>query len=46
MNDASADRSGEQSDSDYYLPGTPSPSTRPGPIERFLTRLFRRRGRF
>jgi hypothetical protein len=31
---------------DYYLPGGPVPSTRAGPIERVLTRLFRRRGRF
>jgi hypothetical protein len=27
-----------------YLPGMPSLSTTPGPVERFLTRLFRRRG--
>jgi hypothetical protein len=35
----------EQSANDYYLPGA-SISTDPGPIERFLTRLFRRRGQF
>ena len=27
-----------------YLPGMPSPSATPGRVERFLTRLFRRRG--
>ncbi|WP_096389817.1 hypothetical protein [Halopenitus persicus] len=27
-----------------YLPGAPLPSTEPGRVERFLTRLFRRRG--
>jgi hypothetical protein len=37
--------SDEQFDGDYYLPGV-SPSAEPGPVERFLTRLFRRRGRF
>ena len=37
--------SDEQSANDYYLPGV-SVSTEPGPIEQFLTRLFRRRGRF
>jgi hypothetical protein len=31
---------------DHYLPGGPVPSTAPGPVERVLTRLFRRRGRF
>jgi hypothetical protein len=29
---------------DYYLPGMPTPSTSPGRVERFLKRLFRRRG--
>ncbi|WP_435068454.1 hypothetical protein [Haloplanus sp. C73] len=33
------------SDGDYYLPGVSAPSTA-GPVERLLTRLFRRRGRF
>jgi len=37
--------SDEQSDRDYYLPGI-SISSSPGPVERFFTRLFRRRGRF
>jgi hypothetical protein len=37
--------SAEQSDDQYYLPGV-SISASPGPVERFLTRLFRRRGRF
>ncbi|MFB6256604.1 MAG: hypothetical protein ABEH58_07775 [Haloplanus sp.] len=37
--------SDEQSADDYYLPGA-AISTNPGPVERFLTRLFRRRGRF
>ncbi|MFB6101137.1 MAG: hypothetical protein ABEJ73_01055 [Haloplanus sp.] len=36
----------EQFGRDYYLPGTPSPSVTPGPVEKFLTCLFRRRGRF
>ena len=35
----------EQSDDQYYLPSVSISST-PGPVERFLTRLFRRRGRF
>jgi len=38
-------RSDEQAESEYYLPGA-SGSTEPGPIERVLTHLFRRRGRF
>jgi hypothetical protein len=38
-------RSKERSDDQYYLPGA-SISAAPGPVERFLTRLFRRRGRF
>jgi hypothetical protein len=29
---------------DYYLPGMPSLSPGQGPAERFLKRLFRRRG--
>lgn len=37
--------SDESTANDYYLPGV-AVSTSPGPIERFLTRLFRRRGRF
>lgn len=37
--------SDEQSADDYYLPGV-SIATEPGPVEQFLTRLFRRRGRF
>ncbi|WP_281271317.1 hypothetical protein [Haloplanus salinus] len=35
----------EQSNDRYYLPGT-SISATTGPVERLLTRLFRRRGRF
>lgn len=38
--------SDERTDVDYYLPGASISSTDPGPIERFFTRLFRRRGRF
>jgi len=38
-------RPNEQSDEQYYLPSV-SISSAPGPVERFLTRLFRRRGRF
>jgi len=34
----------EESGFDYYLPGTPTVSSGSGRIERFLTRLFRRRG--
>ncbi|WP_257627489.1 MULTISPECIES: hypothetical protein [Haloplanus] len=36
----------ERTDVDYYLPGASIRSTDPGPVGRFLTRLFRRRGRF
>ncbi|WP_251328676.1 hypothetical protein [Haloplanus pelagicus] len=39
--------SGQQSSEDApYLPGMPRLSNTSGPVERFLTRLFRRRGRF
>lgn len=34
----------ELRDLEYYLPATPNVSTDPGPVERFLTSLFRRRG--
>lgn len=40
------DSNRSQSEPDYYLPGVSSPSTSPGPVEQFLTTLFRRRGRF
>jgi hypothetical protein len=30
---------------DYYLPGTAAPSSTPGRVERFLSRLFGRRWR-
>jgi len=43
MSNSSANDS--SSDRDYYLPGVSAPTTA-GPIEQFLTRLFRRRGRF
>jgi hypothetical protein len=43
MSKASA--SERQSQPEYYLPGVSIPSA-PGRVERFLTRLFRRRGRF
>lgn len=36
----------ESTETEYYLPGASIDSTEPGPVERFLTRLFRRRGRF
>jgi hypothetical protein len=36
----------ESTDIEYYIPGASIGSTDPGPVERFLTRLFRRRGRF
>jgi len=39
-------QSDEQSEFENYLPGMPDPSASPGPVERVLTRLFRRRGRF
>jgi hypothetical protein len=35
-----------RTDVDYYLPGASIDSTEPGPVERALGRLFRRRGRF
>jgi hypothetical protein len=35
----------EQSANEYYIPGA-SVSTDAGPVERVLTHLFRRRGRF
>lgn len=38
--------SDEYSDADYYLPGASAGSTDPGPVERVITKLFRRRGRF
>ena len=34
----------EQNGSKIYLPGMPQLSTEPTRVERFLTRLFRRRG--
>jgi hypothetical protein len=43
----SADRqSDDQPVFEGYLPGTPLFSGEPGRIERFLTRLFRRRGTY
>jgi len=39
-------RSDQQPEFENYLPGMPNPSATPGPVERFLTRLFHRRGRF
>jgi len=38
------DESTEQSEFEYYLPGMPSLSAAPGHVERFVTKLFRRRG--
>jgi hypothetical protein len=38
--------SDESTDIDYYIPGASISSSGPGPVERFFTRLFRRRGRF
>jgi len=38
--------SDQQPEFENYLPGMPNPSASPGPVERILTRLFRRRGRF
>jgi hypothetical protein len=38
------DGSHEQNDADFYLPGTASLSTDPGPVEQFITTLFRERG--
>jgi len=34
----------DQHEFENYLPGMPTPSTEPGRFERFVTRLFRRRG--
>jgi len=34
----------EQADLAYYLPGTPTVSSKPGRVERFVRKLFRRRG--
>jgi hypothetical protein len=42
MNDSPSGDDG--TDTHYYLPATPSLSGEPGLAERFLTRLFRRRG--
>lgn len=42
--DALRDVSEDQFDFVNYLPGMPRISTSPGRVERFLTRLFRRRG--
>ena len=38
------DTADDQSGSVNYLPGMPRLSTSPGRLERFLARLFRRRG--
>ncbi|MFB6192486.1 MAG: hypothetical protein ABEI11_04100 [Haloarculaceae archaeon] len=46
--DRGSDDRGSASDQrgfENYLPGGPRPSTAPGRVERFLTRLLRRRGR-
>jgi hypothetical protein len=40
------DATTEPTDFVNYLPGMPRLSTVPGRVERFLTRLFRRRGEF
>jgi len=42
--DAGRNGSDEQHDFVNYLPGMPRLSGSPGRVERFLTRLFRRRG--
>ncbi len=45
--DARSERSdAEQPDFDNYLPGMPPLSTDPGLFERFVTNVFRQRGRF
>lgn len=38
------DESDQTPDIEHYLPATPSLSGEPGPIETFVTTLFRRRG--
>ncbi|WP_280535858.1 hypothetical protein [Halopenitus sp. POP-27] len=42
--DGDASRTDESVPFEQYLPATPRLSTEPGRVERFLTRLFRRRG--
>lgn len=44
--EAGSDRQTSTEPTDFvnYLPGMPPLSTAPGRVERFLTRLFRRRG--
>lgn len=34
----------DETEYEYYMPGMPSPSSEPGLVEKFMTRLFRRRG--
>ena len=34
----------EQSEFEYYIPGMPAVSATPGRVERFVTKLLRRRG--
>ncbi|WP_251343026.1 hypothetical protein [Haloplanus halophilus] len=46
MSNAPNTGSGRRADDGPYLPGMPRLSNTPGRVERFLTRLFRRRGRF
>jgi len=38
------DETAEQSEFEYYIPGMPSVSATPGRVERFVTKLLRRRG--
>jgi hypothetical protein len=38
------DERDETTEIEHYLPATPSLSGEPGPIEKFVTTLFRRRG--
>jgi hypothetical protein len=42
--ESATNASDDQSDFVNYLPGMPRVSASPGRVERFLTRLFRRRG--
>lgn len=46
QSEAADRRAADEPAFENYLPGTPRISTEPGRVERFLKRLFRRRGTY